>query len=207
MKMANALNSNISILLIGFLLTGLIGNHIASQYQERQWMREKEIEILSRRLDETQQVVEELTVAMRMRFYAMQKVLWELESNRVERADKEWAKYQKVKDEWNINIYIYRNKLSRLLGENLGYRLIGPKNAVEREETEIHSSFVEAHVALRKMLRHQGTKDERASLYENAHQKLNRASANVDVLTKAIFEAYLGEYGVLHSELTRFNGP
>lgn len=35
-------------MLMGFLLTGVIGNHLAFLYQERQWEREKEIEILSR---------------------------------------------------------------------------------------------------------------------------------------------------------------
>ena len=120
---------------IGFLLTGVTGNYLTSLYQERQWKREKEIEILGRRLNETQLVVEELTQAMRKRFYQMQKVFWELEARRFENVDKRWEEYQIVKDEWNIKIYIYRNKLYRLLGEELGYRLIGAKNAVERKDS------------------------------------------------------------------------
>lgn len=184
---------------MGFLLTGVIGNHLAFLYQERQWEREKEIEILSRRLDETQQVVEELTQAMRNRFYQMQKVFWELEARRFENADKKWEEYQIAKDEWNIKIYIYRNKLSRLIGEELGYRLIGPKNAVEKKDAEIHSAFIEAHVALRTLLRYKGNESGREALNHDALSKLNHLSRNIDDLTKEIFEEYLGEYGVLHS--------
>ena len=122
-----------------------------------------------------------------------------------ENVDKRWEEYQIVKDEWNIKIYIYRNKLSRLLGEELGYRLIGAKNAVERKDAEIHSAFIEAHVALRALLRYKGNESGREELNHDAHSKLNRLSRNIDEFTKEIFEEYLGEYGVLHSAFSTTN--
>ena len=64
------------------------------------------------------------------------------------------------------------------------HRLIGPKNAVERKDTEIHSAFIEAHIALRTLLRYKGDEAGRETLNHNAHVKLNRLSKNIDELLK-----------------------
>ena len=98
MRLKELLNSKISLLLIGFVLTGVVGSFLNHQFQKEAWKRQAQHEIAKRQLNQAQNAIEATLLFARKRFYSMQKVFWSLESSKDEEAQQRWVEYYKVKD-------------------------------------------------------------------------------------------------------------
>lgn len=145
-KIWNFLNSQLVLLLVGFVLTGVVGHYLTTTYQDASWERDKKYEVFKQEIEEAKKSLEEVNLHISSRTYSLQKVHWELESHDLNGAEKQYENYIKVKDSWNKKIRIYRNKLKRLVDEDLAFQLLDSENAVNVPKKEsVHAHFASAH--------------------------------------------------------------
>jgi len=154
------LNSQVGILVLGFVLTSLLGTFIAERIQknnkekdllierERQaasWERDKKYEVFRRKLDDGEKLIDELSNLMNNRFFKTQNVYTNISSGSITEA--KWNDYYKSVEEWNIKMPVIRNKIKRLLSDSLSMVL----NNYETDDpnlttpTSIHGMFYIIH--------------------------------------------------------------
>jgi hypothetical protein len=156
------LNSQIGLLVLGFLFTSVIGTILSEQIQrqsyERQikleddrqnttWRRDKKFEILKRQLDEGQSSLEEISDVINTRFYRLQLVSNNIVAGDLANAEKNWKEYFETVDTWNIKLTIYQNKITRLVSEEEGKKFNNyetDKGVLENPES-IHGMFFVCH--------------------------------------------------------------
>jgi len=140
------LNSKIVLLIIGFLLTGVLGKHLTEGYQDALWERDKKYEVFKQEVEEAKKSLDEVNFHISSRIHGLQKVHWELENNDLNGAENQYKRYIEIKDSWNKKIRIYRNKLKRLVDVELAYALQTPEAFVGNENKEsVHYHFIIAH--------------------------------------------------------------
>jgi len=157
------LNSQVGVLILGFLLTSLLGTFIAERIQknnkekdllierERQaasWERDKKYEVFRRKLDDGEKLIDELSNLMNSRFFKTQNVYTNISSGSITEA--KWNDYYKSVEEWNIKMPVIRNKIKRLLSDSLSMVL----NNYETDDpyltapSSIHGMFYIIHKEL-----------------------------------------------------------
>lgn len=189
------LNSKVSLLIIGFILTGVVGHYLSYTSQRLQWRRQTALELTNRRLNEAQSIIDEITLHMRTRFYAMQKVYWRLESGDVPSAQVAWTEYESIKDDWNTKVYLYRINVRKFFGDDLAYQILSESNSRDyRSEDTVHSCFVRTHNALKTFLRNPTSKGGAETAETQALAALSGTSKEIDRLTEQLIDAYLTEY-------------
>lgn len=156
------LNSQIGLLVLGFLFTSVIGTILSENIQqasyERQvkleddrqnaaWKKDKKFEILKRQLDEGQASLEEISDAINTRFYKLQKVNNNLQTGDLANAERNWKEYYETVEKWNIKLTIYQNKLARLINEKESKKFNNyetDKSVLDNPES-IHGMFYVCH--------------------------------------------------------------
>lgn len=156
------LNSQIGLLVLGFLFTSVIGTVLSEKIQgqsferqmqlegERQnqaWRRDKKFEILKRQLDEGQSSLEEISDAINTRFYKLQKVNNNLQAGDLTSAERNWKEYFETVEKWNVKLTIYQNKIIRLVSESEGKKFNNYETdkSVLTEPESIHGMFYVCH--------------------------------------------------------------
>ncbi|MCP4651934.1 MAG: hypothetical protein GY858_00920 [Candidatus Omnitrophica bacterium] len=196
MKIKKIINSKIFLLVLGFLLTGVVGTFLNYQFQKETWKRESQHEIAKRHLDQSRQVIEEVLLHISKRFYAMQKVLWELESERFDGARLKWKNYAKIKDDWNINVGLYRSRIKILIDENLAYELLDKNNARDYSDREsLHALFVVTHYKIKDFFDYRGKNEQkRKQLEDAALNSLIDLGHRIGNFSDKCYGIYMGKY-------------
>lgn len=195
-KIINIINSKLCLLIIGFLLTGLVGSCLNHRFQKEAWKRQVEHEVVKKQLDQTYESIEKAMLHASKRFYSMQKVFWSLESNKSEEARQRWKEYSKIKDDWNIMLRSYRSKIKILLNAQLAYGLLGKDDARDyKNKTCLHSLFVVTHYKLRKLLKHNGSNEqERKEIELAALNSLSELGKRIGDFSDKCYKAYTDKY-------------
>lgn len=112
--------SKFVLIVVGFLLTSVVGSFLTHRFQTTSWEREKRFEILRRRLNYAEEFLDGLSELINKRFIGLQRIMWDLEKKKVNLARSKWNEYYEVVLEWNRTLNTNRNKIVRLIGEEEG---------------------------------------------------------------------------------------
>ena len=180
----------------GFLLTGLVGQYLASVYQENAWYRESQHELFRQEIGEATKVLEEVTGDISKRAYAMQKLHWALESTDKQRIKQASKEYLAIKDNWNIKVIIYRNKLKRLVDSDLAYILLDSDNGKNvPKDASVQAAFINAHsklVSWKNCAENRSCEDIEAKA--KAKQSLTELYEFADVFIDDAYRIFLSKY-------------
>jgi len=201
-KIIGIINSKIFLLILGFVLTGLVGSCLNQRFQEETWKRQTSYEVMKKQLDQTYKVIEEITLHVNERFYSMQKVFWSLEDSEQENAQLNWIEYNKIKDDWNIKLGNYRSKIKILLNSQLAYDLLGENDAKDYVDKNcLHSLFVVTHYKLKQLLEYNSPdEEERKKVELVALNSLRELSEYIGVFSDKCYKAYFEKYNFFKEE-------
>jgi hypothetical protein len=117
MDVWDVLNSNLSLLLVGFILTTIAGTYLTHLTQRNAWRRDTRVQLLRQRYDEGCKFLDELSELIGRRFFAAQRFLWAIENPTDYDLPKTAAEYFAIVAEWNTRIWENRNKIRLLVSE------------------------------------------------------------------------------------------
>lgn len=209
----NILNSKIILLVVGFILTGIVGSFLNHQFQREVWKRQAHYEIAKRQLDQAREVIEETLLHASKRFYAMQKVFWSLESFNTEEAKQRWEEYSIIKDEWNIMVSNYRSKIKIFLDPKLSYELLDRDDARNYKNKEsLHALFVVAHYKLKELQNYNDSNPQerrskesiiktRRQIELEALNALSELGKYISNFSENCYKIYLDKYSYFKQEL------
>ena len=196
-------NSKVGLLVVAFLLTSYLGQKLTFQYQQEFWEREKQHAIFKSELAEAQKVLEQVTQHISQRTHAMQKVHWELEDSDFRNAELKYSNYLKIKDDWVINLSIYRNKIKRLVDSDLAYKLLDSKNAKNAASTEsVQAKFRHTHYATKAWKECVENKCKNFELLKTrASESLTSLFEYTDDFIDETYSVFLSKHKKLNSEI------
>jgi len=145
------INAQVVLLLLGFILTAIVGNMINTTFQKSSWEREKKFNILSHKLEEANPFVEDLSKLMNERLYYSRRLIW----NRLnkEKFNELWEEYFKIVTDWNRNLNNNKIRIERLAGKETAALLTGLSQEEESSNVprSIHDRFSLANEDLLKV--------------------------------------------------------
>ena len=193
-------NSQLFLLIIGFICTGIVGQYISNNYQQISSKRDKQHEVFIHETSEAKKAIETITLHITSRAYALQKVHWQLESRKYNSADIEYKKYLILKDNWNVHISIYRHKLKSLVDEEISYKLLDPSNGKNTENSiNIHSEFIKTHALTRKWKKCVQNKCNNFDEYQkDAHMALKSLHETIDSFLNELYGTFLNKYKIIN---------
>lgn len=171
------LNSNFSILVLGFLLTGVVGAWLTDRFQDASWQRqaefeaqrrayewerEKTFELLRHRLQEGIQSIEKISDNMNRRLYHTERVFEIVRKDAKKPEPKYWDEYSQSVEDWNIKLKYYEEDLQRLVGREFStefndyqsdnYSQVGKCPSSIESIKSIHSKFWCVSKSLRELI-------------------------------------------------------
>jgi hypothetical protein len=182
-KIWKFLNSNLFLLILGFVLTSVLGTFLSDRLQERSWQKEKKFEILKIKLEEGQNSLEEISDLINRRFYRLQNVyIFIVQGDKVN-AERSWAEYIEVVEEWNAKLIINQNKIRRLVNdeEALKFNNYETDNLNNNDPISIHGKFYVVHQEILDLLR--CLKREKCSITKEQKDKVNKMLRDLDYVT------------------------
>lgn len=196
----DVINSKFVISIVAIIGTSIVGSCITNSYQNSAWERDKEYEILRSEIQESTLVLEEINKRISERAYALQKIYWYLEADNIKEANKSYAKYAAIKDEWNINIRIYKYKIERLINEDMACSLLDDANVCNlRKKQCLHSYFVAAHNNIREWLKKANANSgDCGEVQKRAYEALRDLYEQVDQFIDASYSIFLKDYNVIN---------
>lgn len=123
-------NSNFSILVLGFVLTTVVGTYLSDQFQrdslryqirleenkqKLQWTREKKFELFRQRITEGGKSIEEISDLINSRVFHLQNAIVSIFSNNLKSAQIHWGKNKIATETWNIKLIGFQNRLKRVV--------------------------------------------------------------------------------------------
>lgn len=143
-------NEKFSLAVVGLLLTGVLSTFISTVYQNISWTKQQEFQVFKEEVNESKKAIETINIKIRDRIYTIQKIHWSLENYDLKSAHLHYKEYTKIKDKWNILLPIWRNKIKRLVNEELAFLLLDSNNSVNTAtDNSVHAAFVRLHNATR----------------------------------------------------------
>ncbi|MCX5698852.1 MAG: hypothetical protein NTX01_04060 [Candidatus Omnitrophica bacterium] len=199
----NILNSKFTLLIAGFILTGIVGSFLNYQFQKEAWKRQAHYEVVKRQLDQTQEAVEKILLLANKRFYAMQKVFWSLEGFKIEEAKRRWEEYNSVRDEWSIMVSNFRSKIKVFLSPELSYELLDKDDARNYKNKEsLHALFVVAHYQLKEFMKYSDSNSQQRRKAElEALDTLSELGKHIGDFSERCYTVYLNKYFCFEKEL------
>jgi hypothetical protein len=143
------LNSKFGLLVVGFILTTLLGGVLSSWLQNASWKRQMRVDLFRKRYEEGTQLLDDLSDNVGRRFFAMQRFLWSLADPTSDKCQNIEAEYFKIVGEWNASLRTYRNKIRLLISEEHADRFLDYRDDLRPEDpSSLHYIFVRAHNAV-----------------------------------------------------------
>ncbi|HEY2323838.1 MAG TPA: hypothetical protein VGJ82_13355 [Thermoanaerobaculia bacterium] len=157
-------------LLLGFVLTTVVGGALITFYQQQnwekqqqlevtretmQWQRDRRFEMLRRRLDNGEKALEQIADVMDTRSYRLRNVFAAVVGEDHSRIAPAWRDYMASVDTWNATIASNRSRLARLVSPEAANEL----NNYETDNNDIanpksiHGQFFLAHRRIDKLVR------------------------------------------------------
>lgn len=140
------LNSPFSLLVVGFLLTTLVGSYINNAFHEGSWKSKAKFEIFKERLKEAGEVQDSIIVLSNKRIVLLGRIYSELKENRLQSARKIWKEYfNSVAIEWNNNVKSNKNRISLLFGNTISLAFLDNNENDSDNPKSLHHIFRKAH--------------------------------------------------------------
>ena len=147
MTLYEMLNSNISLLISGFILTTVFGSFFVWILQFISWKKQVKIDIYKKQYDDGIVFLENLSVLIGKRYYLTHKRYNELDNKIIE------EEYQSVLKEWNYNLRLYRAKLRLLFGNEIADRLYLVERDNLEEPKSLHYKFQKTNEYIKRYAR------------------------------------------------------
>ncbi len=141
-------NSPFSLLIAGFLLTTLVGSYINQAFHNESWRSKARFEIFKERLKEATEAQSSIIVLSNQRIMMLERILEELNSNRLQSARDIWKEYFKVVREWNRNVKSNNNRLSLLFGDPVSLSFLDNSEIDAEQPKSLHYIFRQGHRAV-----------------------------------------------------------
>ena len=170
------LNSPISLLAMGFLLTTLAGSYINNSYHEKSWRSKARFEIFKERLKEASETQDSILSLSNRRIFLLRRVYFELLENRLQSARDIWKEYFKVTQEWNNDVKTNKNRLSLLFGNDVGASFLADNENQIDNPKSLHHVFRKAHYAVLEVIecmKKGCNESEKQELLSHAEKRMN----------------------------------
>lgn len=142
------LNSPLSLLIAGFLLTTIVGSYINNAYHNESWRSKARFEIFRERLKEASEAQSSIIVMSNKRIVLLERIVSELGSGRLQSARDIWKEYYKVVKQWNNNVKSNNNRLSLLFGDGVSLSFLDNQEIPLEQPKSLHYIFRKAHDAV-----------------------------------------------------------
>jgi hypothetical protein len=192
------INGDLGRLLVGFVLTTVVGGALINWYQhstkqseqsleaERrkfEWERDKRFEMLKRRLDNGERAIEQIADAMDSRMYRLREAFDAIRDGMS--ADDRWRQYAESVEAWNRSLGSNRSRVRRLIGEEAAqeFQNFETDDVTLSAPRSIHGRFFLAH---RMLLEYRRCRREGACVEKAA--QLAPVLNQLDIATDAFVE-------------------
>lgn len=142
------LNSPLALLILGFLLTTLVGSYINHSFHDESWKSKARFEIFKERLGEATEAQSSIIVLSNRRITMLERMYFELEANRLQSARNIWKDYFQLVREWNHSVKSNNNRLSLLFGDSVSRSFLDNDENAADEPNSLHHIFRQAHNAV-----------------------------------------------------------
>ncbi len=152
------LNSDLARLVIGIVLISGVGMTLVQWYQDRNLEKQRQLEVMKRRLDEGQNFLEELSEITNLRVAQLRHAEGLISSNDREsrqEALKVWREASESRQRWNVKLGVYQNKAMRLISPSIGNKLNNYEtdNVAITNPTSLHGQFFVTNRAFAEVIR------------------------------------------------------
>jgi hypothetical protein len=149
--MSAALSDKLVIVIATFLLTTVLGAFWASLLKTSSWKRETKLDMYRKRYNEGTKLLENLSLLIGKRFYAIQRLFWAIRDGQKDRLPELEREYFAVVAKWNARFWLYRNQIRLLVGNQQAERFLDYSDDMRMANPDsVHYCFVQAHRALLK---------------------------------------------------------
>jgi hypothetical protein len=207
-KIIHSLNSEMGRLLLGFLLTGVIGAILAQwlqdrswsaqrqlelEVQERQWERDRRFEMLRRKLDRGEAALKELSDLMALRVFRLREAFALSRVGDAAGARRAWNRQLETTEQWNARLSVFQHDVRQLVGAEMSLRL----NNYETDDppvenpVSIHGMFYVAHQRVQRAVRCAETKCSAQSELADTQTHLNALELATDGFVDQASEVFL----------------
>jgi len=207
-KLAEFFNSGLGLLVLGFVFTTVCGAAINELHTRSTWKRDKQFELLTRKLKEHEDLLASLSTVVGARVYRLQRVLWALEAPSPKRPEEMWQVDEEAKkrinerwkeyyDEtvipWNLNYRNYTTRIRFFAGSELAdkFFLADVTGARRAKPVTVTGSFEQSHdlvKELRDMVLNSPNVD-RTKQYDLANRSIDHLYNTVDAFVADLYLA------------------
>lgn len=145
-----SLGSKQGLVLLGFLLSSVLGGLLTYAFQRLSWRRQAKLELYSQRYRDGNEFLDRLSSLIDRRYFALVRLLWAVQENASsdKYATRERA-YFKTVVEWNDNLRAMHNRVRILVGEEKALAFLDYEDDYRQDDPRsLHYRFVAAHRAL-----------------------------------------------------------
>ena len=142
------LNSPLSLLISGFLLTTLVGSYINNAFHTESWKSKARFEIFKERLKEAGEAQDSIIVLSNRRIVYLTRINFELKGNRLQSARNIWKEYFQTVKEWNYNVKSNHNRISLLFGDSISLLFLDNNENSSDKPKSLHHIFRKSHASV-----------------------------------------------------------
>lgn len=183
MRIWSILNSKLVLVLLTFFLTGIVGTHINTKYQQATWDRQQRFERLQRRIADETQFVDRLSDLYDKRKFGLRRVVWEAETGDPLSTSRRWDDYYGSVVEWNLALNSNARKIRRLGGDQVKSVFLDKSDEQHLDRaTSLHYKIAYAHdqvLALRTCVIKKSCAQS-SQMVEDAHRRLDEIDQSAD---------------------------
>lgn len=114
-------------LVIGFVLTSVLGGALGYFFQTRTWRHQHQIQLREQEIERAAEIFEEISRLLDRRLYRSRQLYWRLEDKAQgtprQDTDRKMEDYRELLYEWNDNVHRNLALLHRYFGEDMRNRL------------------------------------------------------------------------------------
>jgi hypothetical protein len=134
------------LVILGFLLTTVLGGFWGFLLKKRSWQIETEHSIHKARFDEGTKFLDALSKQVGQRFFLLQRFFWAIEEGNEEKILEREKEYFSAVTDWNSCFWRNRNKIRLLVNENQANQFLDYRDDNAGEQpTSLHYKFVVTH--------------------------------------------------------------
>ena len=143
------MSEKIWLLVLGFLLTTVLGGFVGYLLNQRSWQIETKYSLNRIRYDEGFKFLDGLSDEIGRRFYLLQRLLWAIEESDNGKASDREKEYFTSVVEWNSSFWRNRNNIRLLVSEEQANAFLNySDDSAGDQPRSLHYKFVAAHRAV-----------------------------------------------------------
>jgi hypothetical protein len=146
----DALGSEQGKLLLGFLLTTMVGGVLTVLFQQYSWKRQVRLDLYRQRYKDGTDLLARVSSLIDRRYFALQRVAWAIDAGAPSASTAEKEKeYFAIVVKWNGNLRALHNSIRLLIGENEALAFLDYEDDNRPDAPRsLHYRFVVAHRAV-----------------------------------------------------------